>query len=61
MSWRKSALVIFEILRLFVNKLISDDMYSSRNMQNFPQNFQTPLSQKEKTFSESFIAFPKFA
>ena len=26
-------------------------------MQNLPQQFQTPLSQKPKTFSEFFIAF----
>ena len=28
-------------------------------MQNFPQQFQTPLSQKQKTFSGFFIAFLK--
>ena len=28
-------------------------------MQNFPQQFQTPLSQKQKTFPEFFIAFVK--
>ena len=30
-------------------------------MQNFPQQFQTPLSQKQKTFSGFFIAFLKWA
>ena len=30
-------------------------------MQNFPQQFQTPLSRKQKTFSEFFIALLKFA
>ena len=30
-------------------------------MQNFTQQFQTPLSQKEKNFSEFFIAFLKCA
>ena len=30
-------------------------------MQNFPQQFQTPLSQKQKTFSRFFIAFLKCA
>ena len=30
-------------------------------MQNFPQQFQTPLSQKQKTFSGFFIAFVKCA
>ena len=28
-------------------------------MQNFPQQFQTPLSQKQKTFSGFFNAFLK--
>ena len=56
-----SALVIFEILRLFVNKLSAYDKYSPRNMQNFPQQFQTPLCQKAKTFCGFFIAFLKCA
>ena len=30
-------------------------------MQNFPQQFQTPLSQKQKTLSGFFIAFLKCA
>ena len=30
-------------------------------MQNFPQQFQTPLSKKQKIFSEFFIAFVKCA
>ena len=30
-------------------------------MQNLPQEFQTPLSQKQKTFSRFFIAFLKRA
>ena len=30
-------------------------------MQNLLQQFQTPLSQKQKTFSEFFIAFLKCA
>ena len=30
-------------------------------MQNFPQQFQTPLSHKKKTFSAFFIAFLKCA
>ena len=51
----------YEILRLFVNALIDDDKYSGMNMQNLPQQFQTPLSQKQKTFSEFFIAFLKCA
>ena len=30
-------------------------------MRNFPQQFQTPAYQKQKTFSGFFIAFPKCA
>ena len=35
--------------------------YSGSNMQNLPQQFQTPLSQKENTFSRFFIPFLKCA
>ena len=45
------------MLRLFVNALTADGKYSGSNMQNFPQQFQTPLSHKQKTFSGFFIAF----
>ena len=61
LSCKKSALVWCEILRLFVKTLTADDKYSGRNIQNLPQQFQTPLSQKQKTFSGFFIAFLKCA
>ena len=61
MSWKKSPSVSYEILRLFVNALTVDDKYSGSNMQNLPQQFQTPLSEKQKTFSGFFIAFLKCA
>ena len=61
MSWKKLHSVWYEILRLFVNVLIVDDKYSGSNMQNLRQQFQTPLSQKKKTFSGFFIAFLKCA
>ena len=51
----------YEILRLLFNALSADDKYSGSNMQNLPQQFQTPLSPKQKTFSEFFIAFLKCA
>ena len=51
----------YEILRPFVNGLTADDKYSRTNMKNLPQQFQTPLSPKQKTFSEFFIAFVKCA
>ena len=50
----------YEILRPFVNGLTADDKYSGTNMKNLPQQFQTPLSPKQKIFSEFFIAFLKF-
>ena len=61
MSWNKSPSVWYEILRLFVNALTADVKYSGSNMQNFPKQFKTPLSQKQKTFSWFFIAFLKCA
>ena len=61
MSSKKSLSVWCEILRLFVNALTVDDKYSGSNMQNLPQQFQTPLSQKQKTFSGFFIVFLKCA
>ena len=47
------------MLRLFVYALTADDMYSGSNMKNFPQQFQRPLSQKQKTFSGFYIPFLK--
>ena len=61
MSCKNSRLVWYEILRLFVNALTADVKYSGNNMQNLPQQFQTPLSHKQKTFSWIFIAFLKCA
>ena len=46
-------------MRLFVHALTTDDKYSGSNMQNFPEQFQMPLSQKKKTFSRFFILFLK--
>ena len=51
----------YEILRLFVNASTADDKYSGSNMKNLPQQFQTPLSCKQKTFSGLFIKFLKCA
>ena len=51
----------YEILRPFVNGLTADDKSSSTNMKNLPQQFQTPLSHKQKIFSEFFIALLKCA
>ena len=61
MSWKSSALVWSEIFRLFFKKLTADGKYSRSNMQNLQQQFQTPLSQKQKTSDVFFIAFHKCA
>ena len=46
---------------MFVNALTANDKYSGSNMQNLPQQFQAPLSHKQKIFSGFFIKFLKFA
>ena len=51
----------YEILRLFVNAWSADDKYSGSNMQNLQQQFQMPLSRKQKTFSRFFSKFLKYA
>ena len=56
-----TALVTTEIFRVFVDTLTPDVKYSPRNMQFFWQQFQTPLSQKRKTFSRFLIVFLKCA
>ena len=61
MSWKKSALVSYEILTLFVNTFTTDDKYSRRSMLNFTQKLEAPLLQKQKTFSGLFLAFLKCA
>ena len=56
-----SALVTYEIFRLFFNTLTPDDRYSRRYMQIFWQQLQRPLSQKGMAFFWFFIAFLKCA
>ena len=46
---------------MFVNTLTTDDKYSRRNMLNFTQQFEVPLSQKQKTYSGFSLAFLKCA
>ena len=42
---------------MFVNTLTAEYTYSRRNMQTFAETVQTPLSLKQKPFSQFFIAF----
>ena len=37
--------------------MTADDRYIRCNIHNFQQQLQTPISQKEKIFSRSFIAY----
>ena len=57
LNGKKPPSVWYEILRLFVNALTADAKYSGSNIQKLQQEFQTPLSRKQKTFSWFFIAF----
>ena len=41
--------------------MTTDDKYSRRNMLNFTQHFEAPLSQKQETSSGFFLAFLKCA
>ena len=61
LSWEKTALLWSKIWRLFANTLTADEKHCCRNMQDFLQQLQRPLSQKPKTFSVFFIAFLKYA
>ena len=47
-------LVLYKILRLFVNTLTDDDKYSLLYRDNLTQPIQILLSQKPKTFSQLF-------
>ena len=47
----------FEILGVFVNTLTADDKYPVRDCENLAFLIQTPLSEKEKTFSQFFVRF----
>ena len=56
-----SALVTFEIFRLFFHTMSPDDKYSLRNMQIFWKQLQTLLPQKRQAFHQFLIAFRKYA
>ena len=42
---------------MFVSTVTEDDRHIRCNMQNFPQQLQTPISQKKKIFSGFFLAY----
>ena len=45
---------------MFVNTLTADDKYSVLNRDNLTQQNRTQLSQKQKAFSQFFLAFSKY-
>ena len=45
---------------MFVNTLTADDKYSLLNRENLTQQNRTQLSQKQKAFSQFFLAFSKY-
>ena len=59
MDWKKSLLLIHKILRLFVNTLTVDEKHYLLIRDNLTQPIQMQLSQKKKTLSKIFFAFPK--
>ena len=61
LSWKKSALVWSDILRLFSYTLTADNKYSLCNVHNFAQQVQAHLSKKQSTFCGVLIAFLKCA
>ena len=42
---------------MFVSTVTADERNIRCNMQNFPQQLKTPISQKQKIFSGFFIAY----
>ena len=45
---------------MFINTLTADDKYSLLNRDNLTQQNRTQLSQKQKAFSQFFLAFSKY-
>ena len=45
---------------MFVNTLTADDKYSLLNRDNLTEQNRTQLSQKQKAFSQFFLAFSKY-
>ena len=52
-------LVLWKILRLFLNTLTDNDKYCLLYRDNLTQPIQILLSQKQQTFSQFFSAFLK--
>ena len=59
MHWKKSLLVIHNILRPFVNTLAVNDKQYLLNRDILTQPIQIQLSQKQKILSQFYFAFLK--
>ena len=57
LSWKKSLLVIFKILRLFANTLTSDCKYFLLNRDNLMEPIKILLSEKQKALLQFFLHF----
>ena len=57
MSLKKSLLVIWKILRHFVNRIISYDKYSLLKRENLTHTIQMQLPQEQKVFLNFFLKF----
>ena len=55
--WKKSLLLICQILGLLIKTLAADEKYPLLNRYNLTKPSQMQLSQKQKTFSQIFAAF----
>ena len=58
LSWNRSLLVIFKMLKLFVNTLTADDKYYLLNKDNLTEPTEMKLSKKKKLFFNFFQHFP---
>ena len=59
LSWKKSVIVIWKILGLFVNTLTADEKYFLVTRENLTQHNQTQLSEKRKLFLNFFSVILK--
>ena len=55
LSWKRSLLVICEVLGIFVNTLTADDKYSHCNSENLQLLIQMQLSKEQKSNSELWV------
>ena len=55
LRWESQLLMIYKIVRLFVNTLTADHRHYLLNRDNLTQTIQMEVSQKQKTFSEFFL------